>query len=50
MDLRNGDILFQDIGCGSVCDAINGSTPGWNGAEINHCGILFWDADEWCVA
>lgn len=40
MDFRSGDILFQDIGCGSVCDAINGVTPGWQGAEINHCGLV----------
>lgn len=35
-----GDVWFQDIGCGAVCDAINGVTPGWRGAEINHCGLV----------
>ena len=50
MRMKTGDILFQDIGCGAVCDAINGSTPGWKGAEINHCGMVFLDGDEWIVA
>lgn len=37
---RVGDIYFQDLGCGAVCDAINGVTPGWRGSEINHCGLV----------
>lgn len=37
---QSGDILFQDLGCGPVADAINGVTPGYANAEINHCGIV----------
>lgn len=44
-----GDILFQDIGCGAVCDAINGVTPGFRNAEINHCGMVFSQDGEWHV-
>lgn len=40
MRFREGDILFQDVGCGAVCDAIEGVTPGYEGAEINHCGVV----------
>jgi hypothetical protein len=40
MELQNGDILFQDLGCGPVHDAINGVTPGYADAELNHCGIV----------
>ena len=40
MSFQNGDILFQDLGCGPVSDAINGVTPGYADAELNHCGIV----------
>ena len=40
INLLTGDLCFQDIGCGAVCDAINGVTLGWGGAEINHCGLV----------
>ncbi|CAN7619015.1 YiiX/YebB-like N1pC/P60 family cysteine hydrolase [Bosea sp. LjRoot237] len=41
IELHAGDILFQDIGCGAICDAINGVAPGYRNAEINHCGIIY---------
>ncbi len=40
MTFQNGDILFQDLGCGAVYDAINGVTRGYADAELNHCGIV----------
>ena len=40
MKFQHGDILFQDLGCGPVSDAINGVTPGFANAELNHCGIV----------
>ncbi|MGH1413652.1 MAG: YiiX/YebB-like N1pC/P60 family cysteine hydrolase [Pelagimonas sp.] len=50
MQIQTGDILFQDIGCGAVCDAINGSTLGWKGAEINHCGMAIVIGQQIVVA
>ncbi len=40
MAIDVGDVLFQDLACGAVCDAIHGVTPGWGGADISHCGIV----------
>lgn len=45
-----GDVYFQDLGCGAVCNAIDGVTPGWNGAEINHCGIVVEHGNKFVVA
>lgn len=44
-----GDVLFQDIGCGAVCDAINGVTPGHRNAEINHCGVVWGSGPQMVV-
>lgn len=45
IDLRDGDILFQDVGCGAITDAIEGVARGHAGAEINHCGIVSREKD-----
>jgi len=39
-ELREGDILFQDIDCGLVCDAIEKVTDGYKAYNISHCGIV----------
>ncbi len=38
--LCNGDIIFQDLDCGKLCDAIEQVTQGINGAKLSHVGIV----------
>lgn len=38
--LKNGDLLFININCGAMCDAINAVTEGFNGNDFNHMGIV----------
>lgn len=38
--LREGDILFQRLPCGSLCDAIVETTPCTAEFPFNHCGIF----------
>ncbi len=38
--LQEGDILFQDLDCGPFCESIEIVTPGIDGAELSHCGIV----------
>jgi len=42
--LHNGDLLFQDIDCGDMCNAIETVTFGWNGAKFSHVGIAVVDS------
>lgn len=35
-----GDLLFQDIDCGPLCDAIETVTQGIDGAHFSHVGIV----------
>lgn len=44
MDFKDGDILFQDLQCGEVCTAIDDVTRGYNGARLDHCGMVCRDA------
>lgn len=39
-DLRPGDLLFQDIDCGPLCDAIEQVTEGVDGADFSHVGMV----------
>ena len=39
-DLQPGDLLFQDLDCGPVCDAIEMANPGFEGARVSHIGIV----------
>jgi len=48
--LREGDLLFQDLDCGSLCDAIEKVTTGFQGAKFSHVGIAVKDdADDFAV-
>jgi len=38
--LQPGDLLFQDLDCGSLCDAIEKVTTGFQGANFSHVGIV----------
>ena len=38
--LRPGDLLFQDLDCGPLCDAIETVTQGAYGSNFSHMGIV----------
>jgi len=44
--LREGDLLFQDLDCGAVCDAIEKVTAGYKGANFSHVGIAAKDVNH----
>ncbi len=37
---KEGDIIFEKIPCGNLCDAIIETTPCKPGLAFNHCGIV----------
>jgi len=39
-ELENGDLLFININCGGMCDAINAVTNGYNNNDFNHMGLV----------
>jgi hypothetical protein len=43
--LQNGDILFQDLDCGAICDAIETVTSGIYGARFSHVGVVILDKE-----
>ena len=38
---RNGDLLFQDMDCGPLCDAIEKATDGVGGLDFSHMGLVY---------
>lgn len=48
--LQTGDILFQDLDCGPLCDAIEAVTEGAGGRDFSHCGLVIVEQDSiWVV-
>ena len=41
--LKEGDLLFQDLDCGPLCEAIETVTEGYRGAHFSHVGIVIMD-------
>lgn len=39
-ELMVGDMLFQDLDCGEMCDAIEAVTQGYQGARLSHLGMV----------
>jgi hypothetical protein len=39
-NLQKGDIIFQKLACGELCDAINKVTEGYNGNDFAHCALV----------
>ena len=37
---KTGDLLFQDLDCGPLCDAIEAVTQGIDGAKFSHIGMV----------
>lgn len=44
--LKHGDLLFQDLNCGGLCDAIESVTEGIDGRDFSHCGIIGMEKDS----
>ncbi|RYD50874.1 MAG: hypothetical protein EOP52_12865 [Sphingobacteriales bacterium] len=44
--LQAGDIVFQKLPCGGLCDAIIATTPCANKRRFNHCGIIVQDSGK----
>jgi hypothetical protein len=38
--LQEGDLLFQDLNCGELCDAIEAVTEGVNRKDFSHCAMV----------
>jgi hypothetical protein len=38
--LLEGDLLFQDLNCGGLCDAIETVTQGIDGKKFSHCAMV----------
>ncbi|HET8572773.1 MAG TPA: YiiX/YebB-like N1pC/P60 family cysteine hydrolase [Edaphocola sp.] len=39
--LKSGDLIFQNLDCGSLCDAIEAVTPAYDGEHFSHVGIIY---------
>ncbi len=39
--LQDGDLLFQDMDCGPLCDAIEAVTEGYKGNDFSHMGMVY---------
>lgn len=39
-ELKEGDLVFQDLDCGPLCDAIEAVTEGYNGRDFSHVAII----------
>ena len=44
--LKEGDLLFQDLDSSPICDAIELVTPGYKGANFSHIGLIVSEAGE----
>lgn len=38
--LQEGDLLFQDLDCGPLCDAIEAVTEGYQGRDFSHVALI----------
>jgi hypothetical protein len=38
--LQEGDLLFQNLNCGELCDAIEAVTEGVDGKDFSHCAMV----------
>lgn len=39
-EFKEGDLIFQNLKCGPLCDAINEVTYGYNDLNFNHIGMV----------
>lgn len=45
VELLPGDILFQDLDCGPLCDAIEKVTDGYKGQDFSHVAMIVTQRD-----
>jgi len=43
---QSGDLLFQDLDCGGLCDAIEAVTQGVEGRHFSHIGLVLLQHDS----
>ncbi len=49
-EYKTGDLLFQDLDCGGLCDAIETVTPGHKGRKFSHVGLVYVNRDSvWVI-
>jgi cell wall-associated NlpC family hydrolase len=44
--LKTGDLIFQNLDCGPLCDAINAVTQGYQGNKFSHMGMVLLRNDS----
>jgi hypothetical protein len=44
--LKSGDLLFQSMNCGPLCEAINEVTSGYQGHDFSHLGLVYIKNDS----
>ena len=44
--IQEGDLLFQDLDCGPLCDAIEAVTVGAKGNKYSHCALAIRKNDS----
>ena len=44
--IKEGDLLFQDLNCGDLCNAIEAVTKGVEGKNFSHCAIVVKMSDS----
>lgn len=45
-ELKDGDIIFQDLDCGPMCEAIEAVTQGYEGLDFSHMGMVYLRNDS----
>lgn len=46
IELKTGDLIFQSMNCGELCEAINQVTEGYKGIDFNHMGMVIIENDS----
>ncbi|MFN3755939.1 MAG: YiiX/YebB-like N1pC/P60 family cysteine hydrolase [Flavobacterium sp.] len=44
--LKTGDLLFQKMNCGVLCEAIHAVTEGFDGNDFSHLGLVIIEKDS----
>jgi hypothetical protein len=46
LKLESGDLIFQDLDCGGMCDAIESVTRSYSGYHFSHIGLVHRTGDK----
>ena len=46
IQLQTGDLLFQKMNCGELCEAIHAVTKGYQGNDFSHLGLVLIENDS----